>query len=702
MDEITKGKKSDETVLDDPQKQKDQESSVDNQKKDFLDEPDKEEAVQESTVKLEDPPTYDTIEQAARSEKEEQTKIEQMPLETYPKMTVCRYCGTALRDTDRFCPSCGKKCAEEETQDMTAATRESEPSETQKEETKEYKEEFQEEVTESVQPPRIDPKELQKRVEQAEKELERSGDWQQTEGDKQIQGKDDITEKLQEEIAYTEEERRQQVLRMAQQDINYERQLAGMNTEEEKPKKKRKTWKIVLCTVFALLLLSAAGIYAAGVYHFQDRFFLNTTINGVDVSENTVEEVNQYLADEIAKYQIAIKERDGVTEYLTSAELGYGYTPIGGMEQLKENQNPFLWPLSFSTTYLYTITPNVSYSEATLKESVANLACFQEENIVQPQNAYVKYEGETYQIVPEVEGNLLDQEKVTALIKNAVETGATEISLEETGCYIEPERRQDDAVMNSAVNQLNTYLSTNIEYIFGDNREVLDASIIKDWISFDETTFEVSFDDAKLTQYVASLAKKYDTYNKDRQFTTNDGSVVTVSGGSGYGWMIDQEAEVQEVKQWIAEGTQNIRYALFAQEAVSWYNCDLGDSYIEIDLTNQHVWLYIDGKEIVSTDCVSGDMTIADRMTPGGTYTLYYKESPSILKGEGYEDGVEVQYWMPFNGGIGLHDASWRTEFGGNIYISNGSHGCVNLPSSAAKTIYDNIYPGIPIICYYR
>ena len=344
--------------------------------------------------------------------------------------------------------------------------------------------------------------------------------------------------------------------------------------------------------------------------------------------------------------------------------------------------------------------PNVSYSSHTVEESVKNLACFQEENIVKPQDAYVEYNGETYEIVPEVEGNELDLEKVTQLVLNAVETGATEISLEDAGCYLEPGRRQDDEAMNSAVNQLNTYLSTSIEYIFGANREVLDGSIIKDWISFDEETFEVSFDDTKLTEYVAGLAEKYDTYDKDRQFTTHDGSVVTVSGGSGYGWMIDQEAEVLEVKEWIAQGTQNIRYALFAREAVSWDNCDLGDSYIEIDLTNQHVWLYIDGKEIVSTDCVSGDMTIPGRSTPAGTYTLYYKESPSILKGEGYAQ--EVTYWMPFNNDVGLHDASWRSEFGGNIYITNGSHGCVNLPSSAAKTIYENIYPGIPIICYYR
>lgn len=707
MGEITKGKKTDEIFLDDPTIKTDQETC--------FDDPDREDTNKEGNsqvedaMKLEEPPTYRALEETAtaREDVEETWEIPQKPdLE----QSICGNCGASLRKEDRFCPYCGVKSGRTDA-DTIAATDERQQTadsagktQGQEPEPSEYASQAQE----NSQVPRIRAEEIQKSVEEEAEKLQNLTDQDreklqsQTEAEKSDTPEE--TSKEQEPLHYTEEERRQQVLRMAQQDINYEQQLEKLagEPEEKKPKKKRKAWKIVLGTVGSLVVLAAAGVYAAGVYHFQDRFFLNTTINGIDVSEDTVENFKKRVGDEIAKYQIAVKERDGVTEYLTSADLGYGYTPSGEIEQLKSYQNPFLWPECLFTTYLYSCKTSVAYSEESLEQSVKNMAGFKEENVVQPENAYVSYNGETYEVVPEVEGNLLDEEHAIALVKNAVDTGASEISFEDSGCYVEPARRQDDAAMNAAVNQLNTYLSTNIEYIFGANREVLDASLIKDWISFDETTFEVYFDDEKLTQYVAQLAEKYDTYNKDRQFTTNDGSVVTVSGGSGYGWMIDQEAEVQEVKQWITEGTQNIRYANFAREAVSWDNCDLGDSYIEIDLTRQHVWLYIDGKEIVSTDCVTGDMTIAGRVTPGGTYTLYYKESPSILKGEGYEDGVEVQYWMPFNDGIGLHDASWRTEFGGQIYISNGSHGCVNLPSDQAKMIYDNIYAGIPIICYYR
>ena len=55
---------------------------------------------------------------------------------------------------------------------------------------------------------------------------------------------------------------------------------------------------------------------------------------------------------------------------------------------------------------------------------------------------------------------------------------------------------------------------------------------------------------------------------------------------------------------------------------------------------------------------------------------------------------------MPFNGNIGLHDATWRKDFGGDIFLKDGSHGCVNLPPEKAKEIFTTIEKGIPVIVY--
>lgn len=141
-------------------------------------------------------------------------------------------------------------------------------------------------------------------------------------------------------------------------------------------------------------------------------------------------------------------------------------------------------------------------------------------------------------------------------------------------------------------------------------------------------------------------------------------------------------------------------YTLFAED--EYY--DLGNSYVEIDLTRQKVWVYVNGNIEVETDCVTGCIDKGHE-TPTGIFTLTYKEKDKVLRGQKLENGSyeyesPVSYWMPFNGGIGLHDATWRDTFGGNIYISNGSHGCINLPLDAAEKIYDIITSDMPIVVY--
>ncbi|MEG0688419.1 MAG: L,D-transpeptidase, partial [Hungatella sp.] len=127
-------------------------------------------------------------------------------------------------------------------------------------------------------------------------------------------------------------------------------------------------------------------------------------------------------------------------------------------------------------------------------------------------------------------------------------------------------------------------------------------------------------------------------------------------------------------------------------------------TYVEIDLNGQHVYLMQAGSQIWDSPCVTGNVS-KKYDTPPGIYSLNYKEEDRILKGEKlpngkYEYESHVDFWMPFHGGIGLHDAAWRSKFGGTIYQSSGSHGCVNLPPEKAKSLYGMIQTGIPVICY--
>lgn len=467
--------------------------------------------------------------------------------------------------------------------------------------------------------------------------------------------------------------------------------------------KKKRSGKRIVRNIFLSLLIvclvALLGVYIAGVLYFKDRFFWHTKINGFDASEMTVEQVESRIGAQIGSYKLTIEERGGTQETITADQIDYHYVSKGETSTFKQSQNMFLWPRCLWEETAFTFDSSAQYDEELLREVISGLDCLDEDKVTKPQDAYIDYLDGSYLVIQEVEGNQLISHLAQQVIQEAIDFGNAKVSLEEKNCYETPKKRQDDAAMNATVETLNTMISTNITYLFGENLEQLDGETVREWLSYDDDG-NVSISEESVYSYVQGLADKYDTADKPREFVTSKGNTVSVSGGY-YGWVVDQDTTASNLMEYIRTGYQGECYADFAQTAVSWENSDLGYSYVEIDLGSQHVWLYIDGQLVVETDCVSGNMAYEDRITPAGTYTLYYKESPSVLKGENAEYETPVTYWMPFNGGIGLHDATWRSSFGGSIYLTDGSHGCINLPLEAAKTIYENVYDGIPIICYY-
>ena len=455
----------------------------------------------------------------------------------------------------------------------------------------------------------------------------------------------------------------------------------------------------IFLSLIILALLAVAGVYIYGMVYFKDHFFMHTTINGFDASQLTVEDVESRIAAVIAGYSLEIDERGGITETITADQIDYHYVSKGEVQAFKDSQKLYEWPFYLKREISYTFDSSAQYDEELLKQAVDQLQCLDEEKVTRPADAYIDFLEGKYQVMPEVEGNLLKKDEVAGLIQEAVDFARVKVSLEEKNCYEKPARRQDDEVLAKTVEKLNTCISTDLTYLFGEHSEKVDADRVRGWLSYDDDG-SVELDEDAIKAFVAEMADKYDTADRPRTFKTHSGSEVTVDGGS-YGWLMDQDATCDYLIDAIWSGNTGDTYAEYAQTAVSWYNSDLGDSYVEIDLGSQHVWLYIDGEEAVSTDCVSGLASDPSRKTPEGTYTLYYKESPSVLKGENNEYETKVTYWMPFNGGIGFHDATWQDYFGGDRYTYAGSHGCINLPYDAAAALYNIIDSNVPIVCFY-
>lgn len=450
--------------------------------------------------------------------------------------------------------------------------------------------------------------------------------------------------------------------------------------------------KSILIT-FAILLLVYIGISIFFISHFN----FNSTINGIDVSKMTVDKANKLLAANINETSLKLEERNGVEEKISGKDIDLKYTLDDKIKSLKDNQSAFGWIFSFFSGKDSNMHISLSCNEDLLEDKVNNLNCFKEENITEPKSAYLQYENGEYKIVKEEGGTRVKKEQLISALKESIEKGEYTINLEKEDCYEKPKYTSDSEELTKVKETLDKYVSTKITYEFGNKEEILNGDIINNWISLDEN-LDISINETMVQDYVTSLASSYNTFGSTRDFKTSSGTTIKVSGGD-YGWVIDKTQEIQKILEDIKSGVNESREPIYSQTAKSRDTNDIGNSYIEIDLTKQHVWVYNDGNMVADSDCVSGNMCL-NYGTPAGVYQITYKERNATLVGEGYSSPVD--YWMPFNGNIGLHDASWRNgQFGGNIYLTNGSHGCVNLPPEKAAIIFDKIEKAMPVVCYY-
>lgn len=472
-------------------------------------------------------------------------------------------------------------------------------------------------------------------------------------------------------------------------------------SEGPKPKsRKKKPFPVKAVAIGTVTVLAAAGA-AAGLYLYMGKqyetvFFPNTVINGHDVSNKTTGEVRDLIAAGIEGYTLTIKGREGVTERITGEEIGLHSVFDGSLEEYLEAQDPLRWWQSQGTEY--EISTMIAYDEDKLQDKIESLSCLSEENAREPKDAYVsEYEsGQGFRVVPEEPGTVLEPDKVASGIVAAISNLETELNLEELDAYKKAEKTSEDEELQARAANLNRYVTMTVTYLFGDEREVLDGDTIAQWMAIGEDD-QVSFDAEQIAAYVKGLASQYDTAYQEKTLKTSYGSTVTISRGF-YGWRMDQKKEVEELNAVLLSGESQTREPVYTQRANSHGANDYGNTYVEINLTAQHLFFYKDGNLVIESDFVSGSHARGDD-TPSGAYPLTYKQRDAVLKGATYR--TPVKYWMPFNGNIGMHDANWRSSFGGKIYMTNGSHGCINLPPSVAKVIFENISAGMPVLCYH-
>lgn len=485
--------------------------------------------------------------------------------------------------------------------------------------------------------------------------------------------------------------------------------VIGQNAWEE-PAPKKGILKKVAIGLAAAAVVAAA--YVGGAFYFASHFLPNTTIEGRDVSLQSTSDLEAMLKREIAGYSTHVTG-DGIDLTITAADVDLQVNSERYVEEAKEQQNQWAWPLlMLQGSHQLSVDEGASINETKLNEllkgpfEAVNAAAEKSQDAT---IAYSKEDG-AYRVVPEVYGTEIDVELATEAVSAGLLSLSPEVKLgnEEV---VQPQVKSDNDHLNQAVNEANEIVTLEIPLTLGGHEAyVIGPELISQWVTLDDD-LNAKVDAEKVDAWThVEMSALMDTVGTERTYKRPDGHTVTVSGGT-YGWITDSAATTPLIVDALENHKSDPIAVPCKQEAASFDGigkADWGDTWIEVDLAAQYAWYYVDGECVWETAIVSGTPD-GEHDTPSGVYFINENKQMNItLVGfDEDKDGepdykTDVTYWMPFiNVNIGLHDAWWRYEFGGDIYTWYGSHGCINLPTDAARELYDMADVGTVVITHW-
>lgn len=478
---------------------------------------------------------------------------------------------------------------------------------------------------------------------------------------------------------------------------------------------KQKT-KIFLLLLSALLLFVLTG-YLFLAFYYKDSFPMNTWINGVYCTGKTIEEVNTELLQNAEAPIVTITDRQELAYYFDLTQCSYELDYLLPLKQYQKEHNALFWIKNLNQKNRSVIAPAVSVEEGSARELWMQLPFVQEE-LQTDQSFAIRLGDEGYYLYDGLK-NRLDVEKAYSQFLSAVQRGEKNFSLSDSGCYYDAEMPPDYEETLKLWEQVERFQKCGVIYDMGDAQIPLAGAVSAGFLAsedgipvLDEEGLLV-VDEKAVETFIKELASEYDTYGVERTFHSTRGDVVTISGGT-YGTRLDQTAEtaylLEKLNALAASAGGNTHLAeenasaeelhipAYKKKALYRGKNDIGSTYIEIDMTAQKMYYYEEGQLLLETDVVTGNLS-RKWGTPEGVNFVYAKQKNRVLRGPGYAS--PVKFWMPVNGGIGIHDANWRSQFGGEIYKKSGSHGCINTPTEKMTQLYDMVEKGTPVVMFY-
>jgi len=469
------------------------------------------------------------------------------------------------------------------------------------------------------------------------------------------------------------------------------------------PSKRTPAWwlMVALCALLALVVVGYVGLSI----FFMSHFTFNSAVNGIPVAFKTAPQVNASLESDIGSYSLRVEARDGQSATITGSQIDLQYVNDGRIEQALAQQQPWAWPFALIFGNVANVSQaSVSFDQESMDATLAGLPFLDEDQMKPPLSSALAFEAGSYVITSGNEGTTLDVEKTILAITDAVKAGETTLDLEELGLYERPETPYDDATLTADKDRFNQHVPFSITYLIGNTKEVLDGYTTIDWAltAEDGSTF-LNYD--AVVAWVAELAKRYDTLGSERTIINGFEETKQVVDGT-FGWQLDQETECWAIMNAFEQSLGEEREPHWFSRGVTFGENDWGDTYLEVDITRQYMWYFVDGECVMETDVITGNPNTG-YATPQGVWYIYSKSYNVIARGDILPDGsyrweTPLTYWMPFTpSGVGFHDAYWQPSFGGTYYLERGSHGCINMPPHLAEELIEILEPGTPVITHF-
>ena len=457
----------------------------------------------------------------------------------------------------------------------------------------------------------------------------------------------------------------------------------------------QKRKKEIICASAGLCAL--VGYFGIASY-FDGVFCPNTTINGVDVSMQRVEDVIASFDENQENYYLKIERIEGTSEWISGDTFDFEYH-YDGLTELKKGEMGWQWPVKLLTSTAYTFEPSWTYDMKKLKTQLTSLQCLTQEMTL-PTDASLTIDSKQFTLIEETYGNTLDVLQTETALINAVVQGDERVNLVEADAYVKPAVTMESKEIQDRLKEVDAMCHAEVTYDFRGEKLVIGTEQIRTWVRTNYNgEYYVNWDAARAS--LRQLVAPYETVNSYREFKNSWGDVITLKPGN-YGWSVDTYTETNLILDDVANHRTVEREPVYYMTPYDKLDADasddIGDTYVEIDLSGQHMWYYLDGELFLETPITSGTL-YAGMGTPAGVYYIYNRLQNVTLVGDDYRQ--PVNYWMQVNGGIGIHDSLWRSVYGGTEYLYSGSHGCINTPYWAVESLFWNIEVGVPVVMYY-